>query len=199
MWQEGHTAYLTKKESEKEVFDILDLYEKVYVELLAVPVIKGIKSEKEKFAGGSFTLTIEAFIPNSGRAIQAATSHSLGQNFSKMFDISVEDPSMKENDEKSKCYIWQNSWGLSTRAIGIMVMTHSDDKGLIIPPRVSNIQVVIVSCGITAKITSEEQKMVEDGISNIVKILKEGGIRVKSDLRTTYSSGWKFAYWEMMV
>ncbi|KAG5519234.1 hypothetical protein PMAC_002322 [Pneumocystis sp. 'macacae'] len=196
LWQEGHTAYLHKEESEKEVFDILYLYEKIYVELLSVPVIKGMKSEKEKFAGAAFTLTIEGFIPATGRGIQAATSHSLGQNFSKIFDISVEDPDAK-SDEKSKLHVWQNSWGLSTRAIGIMVMTHSDDKGLVIPPRVSKIQIIVIPCGITVKTTSEQQKIIMDGISNIINILKKGGFRVKSDLRTTYSPGWKFSHWEM--
>ncbi|KTW27143.1 proline-tRNA ligase [Pneumocystis jirovecii RU7] len=197
-WQEGHTAYLDKEESEKEVFNILHLYERIYVELLAVPVIKGIKSEKEKFAGAVFTSTIEGFIPATGRGIQAATSHSLGQNFSKMFDISVEDPNAKLDDEKAKLYVWQNSWGLSTRAIGIMVMTHSDDKGLVMPPRVSRTQIIVIPCGITAKTTTEQQKMIMDGISNIVNTLKKGGFRVKSDLRTTYSPGWKFSHWEMM-
>lgn len=167
--------------------------------MLAVPVIKGIKSEKEKFAGAVFTSTIEGFIPATGRGIQAATSHSLGQNFSKMFDISVEDPNAKLDDEKAKLYVWQNSWGLSTRAIGIMVMTHSDDKGLVMPPRVSRTQIIVIPCGITAKTTTEQQKMIMDGISNIVNTLKKGGFRVKSDLRTTYSPGWKFSHWEMMV
>ncbi|KAG4304047.1 hypothetical protein PORY_002570 [Pneumocystis oryctolagi] len=195
LWQEGHTAYLNKEESEKEVFDILRLYEKVYSELLSVPVIAGIKSEKETFAGAVFTATIEGFVPSVGRGIQAATSHSLGQNFSKMFDICVENPDMK--DEISKLYVWQNSWGLSTRAIGIMIMTHSDDKGLVIPPKVSRIQIVVVPCGITAKTTSEEQKIILDDILGIVETLKKDGFRVESDLRTTYSPGWKFSHWEM--
>lgn len=198
LWQEGHTAYLDKEESEKEVFDILDLYEKVYVDLLAVPVIKGIKSEKEKFAGGVFTATIEGFIPITGRAIQAATSHSLGQNFSKMFDICVEDPNAKAGDQKTKLYVWQNSWGLSTRAIGIMIMTHGDDKGLVIPPKVSRIQVIVIPCGITVKTTEEEQKLIENGVLNIVEMLKKSGIRADCDLRTIYSPGWKFSHWEMM-
>ncbi|KAG4302182.1 hypothetical protein PCK1_001454 [Pneumocystis canis] len=197
-WQEGHTAYLDKEESEKEVFDILSLYEKLYVDLLAIPVIKGVKSEKEKFAGAVFTSTIEGFIPATGRSIQAATSHSLGQNFSKMFDISVENPNMKANDEKSKLYVWQNSWGLSTRAIGIMIMTHSDDKGLVIPPRVSRIQIIVIPCGITTKTTVEQENLIKNGVLDIVETLKKQGFRVKSDLRSTYSPGWKFSHWEMM-
>ncbi|EMR11272.1 proline-tRNA ligase [Pneumocystis murina B123] len=198
LWQEGHTVYLNRKESEKEVFEILDLYEKVYIDLLAVPVIKGIKSEKEKFAGAAFTATIEGYIPASGRAIQAATSHSLGQNFSKMFDICVENPDTKVTGEKSKIYVWQNSWGLSTRAIGIMIMTHGDDKGLVIPPKVSKIQVIVIPCGITVKTTNDEQKLIQDGVENIVQELKKAGIRVNSDSRTLYSPGWKFSHWEMM-
>ncbi|QSL64261.1 hypothetical protein MERGE_000417 [Pneumocystis wakefieldiae] len=198
LWQEGHTAYLDRKESEKEVFEILDLYEKVYLDLLAVPVIKGIKSENEKFAGAAFTATIEGYIPACGRAIQAGTSHSLGQNFSKMFDICVENPDTKVAGEKSKIYVWQNSWGLSTRAIGIMIMTHGDDKGLVIPPRVSKIQVIVIPCGITVKTTNSEQKLIQDGVENIVQELKKVGIRADSDTRTLYSPGWKFSHWEMM-
>ncbi|PIO58503.1 putative proline--tRNA ligase [Teladorsagia circumcincta] len=115
---------------------ILDLYAGVYTDLLAIPVVKGRKSEKEKFAGGDFTTTVEAYVPCNGRGIQGATSHHLGQNFSKMFDISFEDPTTG-----GKMYAWQNSWGLSTRTIGAMVMIHADDSGLVLPPRVASIQV----------------------------------------------------------
>lgn len=141
LWQEGHTAFLTKAEADAEVRQILDLYRQVYEDLLAVPVIPGIKSEKEKFAGGLYTTTLEGFIPTSGRGIQAATSHCLGQNFSRpeMFNIFVEDPV-----DKSKSYVWQNSWGLSTRTIGVMVMVHGDNQGLVLPPRVASIQVIVV-------------------------------------------------------
>ncbi|KAH6900911.1 hypothetical protein BKA70DRAFT_730872 [Coprinopsis sp. MPI-PUGE-AT-0042] len=154
LWQEGHTAFYSKEEADTEVREILDLYRQVYEDLLAVPVIPGVKSEKEKFAGGLYTTTLEGFIPTSGRGIQAATSHCLGQNFSKpeMFNIFVEDPV-----DKSKHYVWQNSWGLSTRAIGVMVMVHGDNQGLVLPPRVASVQAVIVPCGITAK-TSDEQR-----------------------------------------
>jgi prolyl-tRNA synthetase len=110
----------------------------VYEQLLAVPVIKGLKTESEKFAGGHFTTTVEAYIGGSGRAIQGATSHNLGQNFGKMFDISFED---RQNETRIP---WQTSWGLTTRTIGVMVMTHSDDKGLVLPPNVAPSQVVIV-------------------------------------------------------
>jgi len=110
----------------------------VYEDLLAVPVIKGIKTETEKFPGGNYTTSVETIIPENGRAIQAATSHQLGQNFSKMFEISF------ENEKKEKCFVWQTSWGLTTRSIGVVVLFHGDDKGLILPPKVAKYQVIIV-------------------------------------------------------
>ena len=118
LWQEGHTAFATKEEADDEVYTILDLYRRVYEDLLAVPVIKGVKSAKEKFAGALYTTTVEAFIPQNGRGIQGATSHCLGQNFSKMFKIEYE----TDTPDKTKAHPWQNSWGLSTRTIGVMVM-----------------------------------------------------------------------------
>lgn len=118
LWQEGHTAFATKAEADEEVMTILDIYASVYEDLLAIPVVRGRKTEKEKFAGGDYTTTVEAFISASGRAIQGATSHHLGQNFSKMFDIQVE--GAEEGGEKT--FVYQNSWGLTTRTIGVMVM-----------------------------------------------------------------------------
>ena len=126
LWQEGHTAFATLEEAGKEVLHILDLYRRVYEELLAVPVVPGKKSEKEKFAGGLYTTTVEGFIPTTGRAIQGATSHCLGQNFSKMFDIII------DNEAGERSHVWQNSWGLTTRTIGVMVMVHGDDKGFFV-------------------------------------------------------------------
>ena len=120
-----------------QVFEILDYYSEVYTDLLAIPVVKGKKTEKEKFAGGDFTTTVEAYIQASGRAIQGATSHHLGQNFSKMFGITFEDPS----NPKEKTFVHQNSWGITTRTIGVLVMVHGDDKGLVLPPKVANYQV----------------------------------------------------------
>lgn len=120
MWQEGHSAFATKAEADEEVMIILDLYARVYEDLLAVPVVKGRKTEKEKFAGGDYTTTVEAFISTSGRAIQGATSHHLGQNFSKMFNIQVENA--VEGNEKT--FVYQNSWGLTTRTIGVMIMVY---------------------------------------------------------------------------
>jgi prolyl-tRNA synthetase len=118
LWQEGHTAFSTLKEAAQEVTDILDLYKKVYEELLAVPVIQGKKTENEKFPGGYYTTTVEAFVPASGRAIQAATSHCLGQNFAKMFKIEF------ENEKGEKELAWQNSWGLTTRSVSILSSTY---------------------------------------------------------------------------
>jgi prolyl-tRNA synthetase len=197
LWQEGHTAHLTKQEADTEVRQILDLYRRVYEELLAVPVIEGIKSEKEKFAGGLYTTTIEGFIPASGRGIQAGTSHCLGQNFSKpeMFNIFVEDP---DNDGQ-KLYVWQNSWGLSTRTIGVMVMVHGDNQGLVLPPRVASIQVIVVPCGITAKTSDEERKKINDACEELAVTLRGVGVRAKSDLRDAYTPGWKFNEWEQKV
>ncbi len=203
LWQEGHTAFLTKKEADDEVMDILDLYRRVYEELLAVPVIPGVKSENEKFAGGLYTTTVEGFVPATGRGIQGATSHCLGQNFSKMFDISVEDPNAAKNKaegkESSKVNMWQNSWGLSTRSIGVMVMVHGDDQGLVMPPRVSNIQVVIVPVGLTARTTPEERQKIETACSDLQKELARAGVRAKADLREGYTPGWKFNDWELRV
>jgi len=131
LWQEGHTAHASSEEADAEVYEVLDMYATVYRSLLAVPVIKGTKTEAEKFAGAAYTTTVEAFIPGSGRGIQAATSHNLGQNFANMFGIHFED------SQGAKRTVWQNSWGMTTRSIGIMIMLHADDKGLVLPPQVA--------------------------------------------------------------
>ncbi|GAA6059258.1 hypothetical protein JCM10212_006651 [Sporobolomyces blumeae] len=194
LWQEGHTAFQTKAEADEEVLQILDLYRRVYEELLAVPVIPGVKSEKEKFAGGLYTTTVEGFIPTTGRGIQGGTSHCLGQNFSKMFNISVEDPANPGGD---KLQVWQNSWGLSTRSLGVMVMVHGDDKGLVLPPRVAQVQAVIIPVGITAKTTDEQRRHLEDEADRIAKELVKAGIRAKADLRDGYTPGFKYNDWEL--
>ena len=139
LWQEGHTCFTNKGEADREVRRILELYRRVYEELLAVPVIPGVKSEKEKFAGGLYTTTVEAFVPATGRGIQGATSHCLGQNFAKMFQIEY------ENQKGGRSMVWQNSWGCTTRTIGVAIMVHGDDKGLVLPPRVAPLQVVLVT------------------------------------------------------
>ncbi|KAK9477227.1 hypothetical protein V1514DRAFT_296756 [Lipomyces japonicus] len=193
LWQEGHTAHLTREEAEEEVLQILDLYAGVYEKLLAVPVVRGRKTEKEKFAGGLFTTTVEGYIAATGRGIQGATSHCLGQNFSKMFNIAVEDP---KNDGE-KINVWQNSWGLSTRVIGVMVMTHSDNKGLVIPPAVAQTQVVVIPCGITVKTTEEVKEAIINGVTDITAQLKQAGLRVIADTRDNYSPGWKYSEYEL--
>lgn len=206
LWQEGHTAHIDHESAADEVDHILDLYRRIYEELLAVPVIPGIKSENEKFAGGFYTKSVEGYIPTSGRGIQGGTSHCLGQNFSKMFDITVEDPEIarKASSEgrqlqegEAKKFVWQNSWGLSTRTIGVMVMVHGDDQGLVLPPPVASVQVVVVPCGITAKTTPEVTKAIEEGCQKIADRLKAVDVRAKADLREGYTPGWKFNDWEM--
>lgn len=192
LWQEGHTAFATKEEACEEVYQILDLYAKVYTDLLAIPVIKGRKTEKEKFAGGDFTTTVEAFISASGRAIQGATSHHLGQNFSKMFDIVFEDP-----ETQQKQFVWQNSWGITTRTIGVMIMVHADNQGLVLPPNVAATQVVIVPCGITTSLPEEEKKKLVATCTRMEQLLVGCQVRTELDNRDNYSPGWKFNHWEL--
>ncbi|GAA0184887.1 aminoacyl-tRNA synthetase [Lithospermum erythrorhizon] len=187
LWQEGHTAFATKAEADSEVLDILELYRRIYEEFMAVPVIKGKKSEHEKFAGGLYTTTVEAFIPNTGRGIQGATSHCLGQNFAKMFEINF------ENEKGEKAMVWQNSWAYTTRTIGVMIMVHGDDKGLVLPPKVASVQVIVVP--VPYKTVSTETLF--DACAATVKCLSEAGIRAESDLRDNYSPGWKYSQWEM--
>ncbi|XP_064020607.1 bifunctional glutamate/proline--tRNA ligase isoform X3 [Pogoniulus pusillus] len=193
LWQEGHTAFATYEEAAEEVLQILDLYAQVYEDLLAIPVVKGRKTEKEKFAGGDYTTTVEAFISASGRAIQGATSHHLGQNFSKMFEIVFEDP--KKPGEKQFAY--QNSWGLTTRTIGVMTMIHGDNMGLVLPPRVACVQVVIIPCGITTSLSEEDKEGLLKKCNEYRNRLLGVSIRVRADLRDNYSPGWKFNHWEL--
>uniref|UniRef100_A0A673WHX2 Bifunctional glutamate/proline--tRNA ligase n=1 Tax=Salmo trutta TaxID=8032 RepID=A0A673WHX2_SALTR len=193
LWQEGHTAFATKEEAAEEVLQILDLYARVYEELMAIPVVKGRKTEKEKFAGGDYTTTVEAFISASGRAIQGATSHHLGQNFSRMFEIVFEDP--KKPGEKQLAY--QNSWGITTRTIGVLTMVHGDNMGLVLPPKVACLQVIIIPCGITASLPEAEKEVLLAKCSKYLARLQRGEIRVKADLRENYSPGWKFNHWEL--
>lgn len=194
LWQEGHTVHLTNEDAANQVSRILDWYEEIYRTLLAVPVVKGVKTDKEKFAGGHYTTTVEGYIPTTGRGIQGATSHHLGQNFSKMFNISVENP---EGSDKPKIFAHQTSWGLSTRVIGVMVMIHSDNKGLVIPPRVSQYQVVVIPVGLTAKTTKDVENKVYDSCKALESQLRSNNVRVTADYRDNYSPGWKFSNWEL--
>ena len=186
LWQEGHTAHSTFDDADATVMAALDLYRQVYEDLLAVPVIPGYKTEKEKFAGGYRTTTVEAYIAGSGRAIQGATSHNLGQNFGKMFDITFQD--VKGVTQVA----WQTSWGLTTRTIGVMVMVHGDDIGLVLPPRIAPLQVVIVP--IISKNLSQEAA--NPYCNEILNSLTKLGVRVKYDDRDSYNPGWKYNHWE---
>ena len=186
LWQEGHTAHASDEEAFEMVMTILNLYRTVYEDLLAVPVVPGRKTEAEKFAGGHITTTVEAFVHGSGRSVQGATSHHLGQNFGKMFHIDYED------QDARKCIPYQTSWGLTTRTIGVMVMTHSDDKGLVLPPRVAPKQAVIIP------IVSKKCGMDEIGpfCAAMKAAMKAAGVRVELDDRLHYKPGWKYNHWE---
>lgn len=197
LWQEGHTAHMTEEEAGKEVLQILDYYAAIYEELLAVPVVKGRKTKAEQFPGAHYTTTVEGFIPATGRGIQAGTSHCLGQHFAKMFDITVEDPKAKEGEKKEKLHVWQNSWGLTTRSIGIMILTHGDNKGLVLPPRAAELQAIILPVGITAKSSDADRSKLYDACDALKATLLEADVRVDTDLREGYSPGWKFANYEL--
>ncbi|KAF5536647.1 prolyl-tRNA synthetase [Fusarium mexicanum] len=192
LWQEGHTAHLTEEQAGIEVMEILELYAQLYQDLLAVPVVRGRKTENERLAGGYYTMTLEGYIPSNGRGIQGATSHCLGQNFSKMFDISVEDPA-----GSGRLYAWQNSWAFSTRVIGVMVMIHGDNKGRVLPPRVAQTQIVMIPVGINKKTSAEDKDRLLDQLYEMRKTLKKSGLRVEVDTREGYTPAWKFNDWEM--
>ena len=186
LWQEGHTAHADKDEAEKEVTDILEIYKKTVEEELAIPVITGRKSEKEKFVGAVYTLTMESLMPD-GKALQMGTSHFLGQNFSKPFEVKYAD---KNNVES---FVWQTSWGVSWRLIGGMIMVHGDDKGLVLPPRVAPIQVVIIPI----YHSDEERKIILEKSREIELNLMDQSIRVHLDDRDQVTPGFKFNDWEM--
>lgn len=187
LWQEGHTAHASYQEATDFVYKILDIYEDTYTNLLAVPVIKGVKSDNEKFAGADFTTTCETFIAENGRAIQACTSHQLGENFAKMFDIQYLDQKMETKN------VVQTSWGFTTRSIGILVMIHGDDKGLVLPPKVALTQVVVMPIYFKNK----DNDKLNERCRDIVKVLRDSGIRVELDDRENYTAGWKFNDWEL--
>ncbi len=185
LWQEGHTVFATSEEAVKEAHTILGFYEKVFKELYAVPVLIGKKADSEKFAGADFTLSVEVVLPN-GKAAQGATSHHLGQNFSKAFEISFLD------EKQQKQYGWQNSWGISTRSIGLMIMVHSDDKGLMLPPKVAPLQVVVVPI-----LFDDSRQRVLKEAGELLEKLRKKGILVHLDDRDGYTPGWKYNEWEV--
>jgi len=186
LWQEGHTAHATKEEADKEVMLILNFYKKLMEDYLAIPVLVGRKTEREKFAGAFYTTTLEAIMPD-GKALQMGTSHNLGQNFSKPFGIKFMDKDKKEK------YVWTTSWGISTRLIGAMVMVHGDDKGIIIPPKIAPYKVVIVPIYYKEK----EKKAVIKKSKEIREILEKNEIETILDEREEYTPGWKFNEWEL--
>ncbi len=186
LWQEGHTAHATEKEAVEETLRMLNVYSTFAREWMGVPVIEGKKSESEKFAGAIDTYCIEALMQD-GKALQAGTSHFLGQNFAKAFDVQF------TNQEGKLEYVWATSWGVSTRLMGALIMAHSDNNGLVLPPKLAPIQVVIVPI-----YKSEEQLNLISEKANFIKnALTEAGISVKYDDRDTHKPGWKFAEYEL--
>jgi prolyl-tRNA synthetase len=186
LWQEGHTAHSTKQEAIEETEQMLDVYADFVENFMALPVIKGVKTPGERFAGAIDTYCIEAMMQDK-KALQAGTSHFLGQNFAKAFDVKF---ATKEGKEE---FVWGTSWGVSTRLMGALVMAHSDDDGLVLPPNLAPIQVVIVPI----YKTDEELSRISDVASKISTELKSNGISVKFDDRDTHKPGWKFAEYEL--
>jgi prolyl-tRNA synthetase len=186
LWQEGHTAHATKAEAIEESEKMMNVYADFAENFMAIPVIKGLKTETERFAGAEETYCIEALMQD-GKALQAGTSHFLGQNFAKAFDVKF------ANAEGKQEHVWGTSWGVSTRLMGALVMTHSDDQGLVLPPSLAPIQVVIVPI-----YKSEEQlEAITNEVEVLVKAFKKLNISVKYDNRTTQKPGFKFAEWEL--
>ena len=186
LWQEGHTVHATKDEAEKEVADILEMYKKTIEEELAIPVVTGKKSEKDKFVGAVYTTTLESLMPD-GKALQMGTSHFLGQNFSKPFEVKY----LNENNVET--FAWQTSWGISWRLIGGMIMTHGDDRGLVLPPKVAPIQVVIIPIYYSKE---DREKIVQEA-KKIQNILNDVKIRTQLDDRDQVTPGFKFHDWEL--
>jgi prolyl-tRNA synthetase len=186
LWQEGHTAHATKNEAVSEAKQMQEVYATFAENFMAMPVVKGTKSDSERFAGAEDTYTIEALMQD-GKALQAGTSHFLGQNFAKAFDVKY------TSKEGKKEYVWATSWGVSTRLIGGLIMTHSDDLGLVLPPKLAPIQVAIIPI-----YKGEEQlALISNKVNGIVKELRAKGVSVKFDDRDTYRPGAKFAEYEL--
>ncbi|MBS1912510.1 MAG: proline--tRNA ligase [Bacteroidetes bacterium] len=186
LWQEGHTAHATPEEAHEETVKMLQVYADVAINEAAMPVIPGRKSNIEKFAGAVQSYTIEAMMGDR-KALQSGTSHNLGQNFARAFETRF------QNEKGELEYVWQTSWGMSTRMVGGIIMTHGDDKGLVMPPRLAPVQVVIVP--IWNK--EEDKPSVREKVLQVEKMLRDAGVRVKSDLSEQETAGWKFNEWEM--
>ncbi len=186
LWQEGHTAHATRQEALDETVQMLNVYAEFAQDFMAIPVIKGIKTENERFAGADETFCIEGMMQD-GKALQMGTSHFLGQNFAKAFEVKF------QSKEGKLDYVWATSWGVSTRLMGALIMVHSDDEGLVLPPKLAPIQVVAVPI----YKTEEEHQAILDKFSEILGALKKLGISVKLDDRDTHKPGFKFAEWEL--
>jgi len=186
LWQEGHTAHASKEDADKEVMMILEFYRQLVEDQLAVPVLLGYKSEREKFVGALYTTTLEAIMPD-GKAVQMGTSHNLGQNFSKPFEIKY-----LGQDEETH-YAWTTSWGVSWRLISAVIMLHGDDRGLVLPPRIAPIQVVIVPI----YYKTEDADLIKKKAEEVAKELTKRGLTVHIDSREQYTPGWKFNEWEL--
>lgn len=186
LWQEGHTAHATQDEAEAETRQMLDVYATFVEDFMAVPVIKGVKTESERFAGAVDTFCIEAMMQD-GKALQAGTSHFLGQNFAKAFDVKF------TNKEGVEELVWGTSWGVSTRLMGALIMAHSDDDGLVLPPKLAPIQVVVVPI----YFNEAQLEQISQVVDPIVKSLRSQGVSVKFDTRDTHKPGWKFAEYEL--
>ena len=185
LWQEGHTAHATAAEAQQETMDILELYRQLADDYLAIPVITGLKTESEKFAGADKTYCIEAMMGDK-RALQAGTSHNLGQNFAKAFDVTFQ---TKDNQEE---WVWATSWGISTRLVGAVILTHGDEKGLRLPPKIAPVQVIVIPISKDDQQTAE----VKAYLNPILEALERSGVRVQVDW-TDNSPGFKFNEWEM--
>jgi prolyl-tRNA synthetase len=186
LWQEGHTAHATKEEAEEEVMYALHMYQDIMENYLAIPVIIGIKTESEKFPGAEYTTALEAMMPD-GKALQMGTSHNLGQHFAKMFDIKY------VGEDKQDHLVWQTSWGITTRTIGALTMIHGDDKGLVLPPKVAPVHVVIVPI----PFKGQEADAIAAKTKQIQEQLQTKGYSVVLDDRNEYTPGWKFNQWEL--
>jgi prolyl-tRNA synthetase len=186
LWQEGHTAHASSEDAVEETLKMLDVYTRFAEDFMAVPVIKGVKTESEKFAGAVDTYCIEALMQD-GKALQAGTSHFLGQNFAKAFDVTFTDKTGKSD------YVWATSWGVTTRLIGALIMTHSDNNGLVLPPKLAPFHVVIVPI----YKTDEQYAQVCEKGDELKKLLEDKGLSVKFDNRETHKPGWKFAEYEL--
>lgn len=186
LWQEGHTAHATREEAEEEAKKMLDVYAKFAQDWMAVPVVCGVKSETERFAGALDTYTIEAMMQD-GKALQSGTSHFLGQNFAKSFNVTF------LNKENKPEYVWATSWGVSTRLIGALIMTHSDDNGLVLPPKLAPIQVVVIPIGKAG----EQMQAIADKLQPVIEQLRKAGVTVKYDDSDNRRPGFKYADYEL--